>query len=526
MKERFTTLMTTLIFSVFLAISASAYDVEVDGIYYNYIAEGKAVEVTYGDIKYTGDIIIPESITVNSTKYSVTSIGKDAFFLCCGLTSVTIPNSAQRISNFAFYKCCELTSVTIPNSVTNIGDYAFEGCFRLKSVTIPNSVTSIGVSAFSNCSGLTSVTIPNSVTSIGDNAFICCGGLSQPIIVNDMFVFLPKGYTGHYTIPENISKIIGGAFYCSSLTSVTIPNSVTSIGNGAFFGCSCLTSVTIPESVTSIGDGAFYGCRGLTYVTIPNSVTNIGDNAFYECDGITQQIIANDMFVFLPKGYTGHYTIPNNISKIIGGAFANCLSLTSVTIPNSVISIGDMAFHSCYGLTSVTIPNNVTSIGNYVFEDCSSLSSVIIPNSVTSIGECAFSECIILEKVFCYAEKIPITTISAFDRTDLKCTTLYVPASVIDVYKTTEPWSKFGTINAIYETNIISDLHLGIAIQSAGGFINISGFDTNERVDFYSTDGKTLGSTIAINGSVSFSAQQGTVVVAKIGKESVKIAVE
>ena len=141
--------MTTLILSVFFSISASADVVEVDGIYYD-ISENNAT-VTYGDNEYSGDIVIPESITYNGSKYSVTSIGELAFIYCSGLTSIAIPNS-----------------------ITSIGKSAFEGCSGLTSVTIPNSVTSIGESTFFKCSGLTSITIPNSVTSIGDFAFSYC----------------------------------------------------------------------------------------------------------------------------------------------------------------------------------------------------------------------------------------------------------------------------------------------------------------------------------------------------------------
>ena len=149
MKKRFTACLTTLILSVFFSISASADVVEVDGVYYD--ISGTTATVTSGDNKYSGDIVIPESITYNNSKYSVTSIGNNAFWGCSGLTSVTIPNSVTSIGDKAFYYCRGLTSVTIPNSVTSIGKSAFSFCTGLTSITIPNSVTSIDESAFDFC---------------------------------------------------------------------------------------------------------------------------------------------------------------------------------------------------------------------------------------------------------------------------------------------------------------------------------------------------------------------------------------
>ncbi|MCI7037588.1 MAG: leucine-rich repeat domain-containing protein [Bacteroidales bacterium] len=151
MKKRITALMTTLILSVIFSISASAYDVEVDGIYYNLVSKGNVAEVTKGDVKYSGSINIPSSIKVNEVDYAVTSIGVNTFQGCSGLTSITIPNSVTSIGNAAFYGCSGLISVTIPNSVASIGECAFYECRGLTSVTIPNSVTSIGNSAFQGC---------------------------------------------------------------------------------------------------------------------------------------------------------------------------------------------------------------------------------------------------------------------------------------------------------------------------------------------------------------------------------------
>ena len=360
----------------------------------------------------------------------VTSIGEGAFTYCAGLTSITIPDSVTSIGDIAFSWCTGLTSITIPGSVTSIGEYAFRDCNSLASITIPDGVTSIGYCAFLSCSSLTSITIPDSVTSIGNYAFCYCTGLTSITIPNSVtsigeYAFEYCSSLLSLTIPGSVTSIGECAFRlvpnivysgtasgspwgeralngyiengivyedssktkllaCSSSRegTVVIPNSVTSIGDNAFYDCNGLTSITIPDSVTSIGEGAFYDCFSLTSITIPDSVTSIGERVFSYCTGLTS------------------ITIPDSVTSIGGGAFSDCTGLTSITIPDSVTSIGNSAFSYCAGLTSITIPNSVTSIGEGAFYGCTGLTSITIPNSVTSIGEGVFYDCSSMSDVF------------------------------------------------------------------------------------------------------------------------------
>ena len=225
-------------------------------------------------------------------------------------------------------------------------------------------------------------------------------------------------------------------------------------------------------------------------------IFSISSSAYdVEVDGIYYNLIPEDNVAEVTEGdkkYRGDITIPPMIKvnekdysvTIIGDyAFSECLSLTSVTIPNSVTSIGTAAFSWCTDITSITIPNSVTRIGNWVFYMCSGLTSITIPNSLKSFGSGALGNCESIENVYCYADEVPSTNDDIFSLSDIGKATLHVPASAIEAYKTTAPWSGFGTIKAIEETEGIESVEArGIAIQSAGGFINISGLDNNESL--------------------------------------------
>ena len=388
------------------------------------------------------------------------------------------------IGDRAFSSCWNLTSVTIPNSVISIGKCAFGYCSSLTSVTIPNSVTSIGYAAFAYCTYLTSVTIPNSVTSIGESAF----------------------------------------FDCHGLTSVTIPNSVTSIGSGAFSYCNSIKklyydcTVNVNPSINSdalkelyIGDNIsmvydFFSGRNLSKIVLGKNVTHIRAQAFYNSHieeftitGEEPPYLYPNVFgtqdlskatLYVPENKSEYYQTTEPWSK-----FGKILTLSGDTpegppkcaTPSISYSDGKLQFScetegaKCY----YTLNNSDVKTGETLAES----------NNVN------LSACY---DITCYAKA------EGFVNSDIATAKLY--------------WL---TSSGSLEGDGINNVSMrGIAIQSAGGFINISGLDNNETVSFYALDGKALGTAKSIDGNVSFSAKQGTIVVARIGKESVKIAVK
>ena len=381
----------------------------------------------------------------------VTSLGEMALRSCYKLSSIQVDAEnttydsrdncnaiIEKATNTLIVGCCKST---VPNGVVSIGNYAFSRCFNLASITLPNTVESVGDYAFEDCYNLSTVAIGRGLKSVGRDAFFYCSNLSK-VIVPDMGLWYDISFSNpnanplmyaHYlwsdeftkiteiTIPNSLTSIGDYIFSgCYALTDVSIPNSVTSIGKGAFRGCQYLSSIAIPNSVTSIGESAFSSCDGLTSITIPNSVTSIGKSAFFNCLNLTSAIIANDD---TNRGVTKASDVSENSGTNTGSdAFAYCQNLTSVTIGSGVASIGERAFADCNNLVSVTlnsdsvvsasrtnsnsmntifgeqvktyiIGDSVNSIGDYAFYHCTGLTSITISDSVTSIGSAAFRDC-------------------------------------------------------------------------------------------------------------------------------------
>ena len=334
-----------------LPLVVSAYDVQIDGIYYNLNSSSKTAEVTYqgpdpwedNKSAYIGAVEIPEKVTYEGVDFNVTTIGDYAFQRCSGLTSVAIPTSVVSIGVSAFNLCTSLTSVHISDleawckvafmdSYSNPLRYAhhlFLNGEEIKELVIPNTVTSIGDWAFYCCNGLYSVTIPNSVTSIGIYAFSYCEGLSS------------------VSIPNSVTNIREWTFAYSGIKSITIPNSVTSIEGGAFYRCRDLTYVTIPNSVTTIGGDAFAFCSGLTSITLGSAVRNIEQRAFAYCNNLSSVVskmenpctiyydcFLDDVFynatLYVPKGTREDYKSTDYWSRFLhiveGSPFEHTLS--------------------------------------------------------------------------------------------------------------------------------------------------------------------------------------------------------
>lgn len=353
---------------------------------------------------YADDFVITDEVIDPETGLMFTLLEDDTYSISCPESNhkmltgeLVIPSeyngrSVTSIAVVAFWDCNGLTSVTIPQSVTNIGEGAFLDCNNLTSILIPQNVTSIGGGAFSSCTSLTAINVDE------NNEYYCS---DEGVLFNknktELISYPNAKKIETYVVPESVTKIGDGAFYghdelvsidlhegittiglqafsdCKKLISLTIPKSVTDIGLNSFVRCESLTSIVIPDGIASIEEHTFNGCKNLTSVTLPKTVTLISDYAFWGCEKLTS--------IDLHEG----------ITTIGRRAFGLCKQLASLVIPESVTNIDELAFWGCESLTSVNIPKGVSKVPCGLFIECSGLKSVAIPASVEKIEGDAFS---------------------------------------------------------------------------------------------------------------------------------------
>ena len=379
-----------LIFALLATTTLWAYNFQSGDLYYNITSndETYTVEVTYQEESAYNYImlasaIIPETVIYNDITYSVTGIGKAAFKDCFSLVVVTLPKSIVSIHEEAFYKCTSLSSITMENGIINIEKSAFRYCKSLTSITIPSSMTKIGREVFRNCSSLKSI-IWNAKDYVD-------------AVYASPFSDIASQITS-FTFGDNIECI--PAFLCDGmqkLTSITIPNTVVTMGDCVFRGCSSLNTVTIGNAVKNIGNRAFYTCKSLTSIVIPNSVITIEDGAFWGCTALSSAVVGNSVerigeYAFNGCSSLSSIIISNSVKEIGARAFYNCYLLDSICLGNSIETIAVEAFCDCSSLSSIIISNSVKTIGSRAFYNCTSLDSIDIPNSVTAIGGGAFEE--------------------------------------------------------------------------------------------------------------------------------------
>ncbi|MGD9604868.1 MAG: leucine-rich repeat protein [Bacilli bacterium] len=489
----------------------------MDGILYNFdqtillFAPRKLlteVVIPYGVIKIN-DYAFYKSTDLKSIEFSetITQIGQYAFANTTSLTSLILNEQLQTINSYAFYKSTSLTSITIPKAVNNIGTYVFYGCSSLTSFEITNLATTIGSNLLTGCFNLQVLKIPLKNTyNSGNNSYF-------------KYYFGAINYSSNVVIPyfideihiiEGVQAIPAYAFYnCNMNTTITLPSSITSIGNQAFFGCKSITSLQLPKNIDAIGNQVFMGMELLESIQMET-----GNTHFISIDGVLYDASITTLIAYPAAKETAH-TIPTSVTSIASYAFAYQQYITSLVLEEQILSVGNFAFSHMAALTSISIGSNVniigigafsynsklefilvnennnyfksvngalyneegtifiahpgknettsfiesnTQIASYAFAG-SNLISITIPSTITVIGENAFFNSILLQEVTMKGATPPSLGVEAFHNTSSNLK-IFVYASVINRYQAATNWSTYNTqITPLYESFTVTFIY-------------------------------------------------------------------
>lgn len=425
--------------------------------------KGETYEVPSGLVAI-GDYALADcdALTALTLPKNLIAIGEGAFYNCRNLQTLTLPGSVETIGNYAFSDCSQLQSISLPHGITTIQCGTFYNCHKLTAVRIPSSVTSIDYGAFYGCSALVSIALPPSLTTIGDHAFFGCQALSSITIPNGTASIGISAFNACSRL-QRFEVAEGNEYYCTadgvlfsrgrqSLVSCpngkvgvyAIPQGVQEIGYYAFAYCSRLTAIHIPASVSNVAPGAFLNCQSLESfgVSPDNGNYQATDGALYTKNGET--------LICYPGGKIGTFKISNSVLAI--GDYAFCgAKPTDITIPDGVQTIGENAFNGCPALQSVSLPNSIKTICDGAFYGCPSLEKTTIPPGTASIGEDAFSRCSKLNGVYCLQNT---GTMEVSDSTFIgiaSSATLYVPQGEVKSLRNGESqwWTPFATIKEL-----------------------------------------------------------------------------
>lgn len=443
---------------------------------------------------YTGDIVIPETVTNKGVVYTVTAVEEETFSYSSKLTSVSLPATVTELGEVPFEACGKLVAITVhpdnqvymsidgvlfdkngttliacpgakegeyqvPTTVRTLANSAFYGCSRLTSIILPESLTKIGTGAFRSCTLLKSVNIPEGITEISDKMFYGCGSLQS---VN---------------IPEDVVSIGTSAFYnCKRLVLSTLPSSLKTIGDNAFERCAGIMELVVPEGVQTMGDFALMGCSNMQKVSLPASLNHMGIGVFRLCLSLET--------IELNQANT-HYVVEDGVLFNADQTSLICCPATfkgEYAIPKTVTVIEDYAFYYCQDLSEVVMPNHLVDIRNGAFVNCTSLKSITIPESVAVIGGSAFISCTRLNYIHCKADTPPSIAKEVFSPATYENALLYAPFQSKDEYASAEFWKDFQTFRGIGDINQDGSLNVADIMMLVNYVLGHSPFEVDEIV--------------------------------------------